>query len=224
MSTTSSDNESNEPATTPNETPSLPTRSIVTIAIVAVVLLGVLGVGVALTRGGSSSADIAGETTTTSAAVSSSTTAAGTSGSTVTTSVPCAQGAWPKAFTGKPDGLTQASAAAFFIWSDGTGFHIRGVDPLGTTPFSGTITVGNALTDSAVLKKTSEDVTTSVANNTISFSFDASSLAAGFDFSLCQSMQASITVNNANQQWPAQRILIGTSGRAVANPVLLNRS
>jgi len=221
MNTPPDNNEPNQSAGSPSETPSLPTRSIVTIAIVAVVLLGVLGVGVALTRGGSSSADISDVTTTT---ASSSTTAAGTSGSTVTTSVPCVQGAWPKAFTGKPDGLTQASAAAFFIWSDATGFHIRGVDPLGTTPFSGTITVGNALTESAVLKATSEDVTTSVSNNTISFSFDASSLATGFDFSLCQSAQASITVNSANQQWPAQRILIGTSGRAVANPVLLNRS
>jgi len=224
MNTTPENNDSNQSANSPSETPSLPTRSIVTIAIVAVVLLGVLGVGVALTRGGSSSADIAGETTTTSGAGSSSTTTAGTSGSTVTTSVPCAQGAWPKAFAGKPDGLTQPSAAAFFIWSDSSGFHIRGIDPLGTTPFSGTITAGNALTEAAVVKTTSEDVTTSVSNNTISFSFDASSLAAGFDFSLCQSMQASITVNSANEQWPAQRILIGTNGRAVANPVLLSRS
>lgn len=219
MNTTSSENESPEPTQAPKETPSLPTRSIVTIAIVAVVLLGVLGVGVALTRGGSSSADTAG-TTTTSAAASSTTTKQGTPG---TTAVPCAQGTWPKAFTGKPDGLTQASAAAFFIWSDGSGFHIRGIDPLATTPFSGTITVGNALTASAVISKTSDAVTTEIANNTISFSFEATGLAAGFDFSLCQSMQASITVNSGNQQWPAQRILIGSNGRAVANPVLLNR-
>jgi len=220
MNTTSSDNESTEPTSAPLGTPSLPTRSIVTIAIVAVVLLGVLGVGVALTRGGSSSADTAGETTTTTAADSPTTTK---SGAPATTAVPCAQGTWPKAFSGKPDGLTQASAAGFYIWSDGSGFHIRGIDPLATTPFSGTITVGNALTESAVLNKTSDAVTTSVANNTITFSFEASGLAAGFDFSLCQSMQASITVNSGNQQWPAQRILIGSNGRAVANPVLLNR-
>ena len=219
MTTTSSDNESKDPASAPNETPSLPTRSIVTIAIVAVVLLGVLGVGVALTRGGSSSADIAGTTTTTAAASTSTT----KQGSTGTTAVPCAQGTWPKAFSDKPEGLTQASAAGFFIWNDGSGFHIRGVDPLATTPFSGTITVGNALTESAVLSRTSDAVTTEISNNTISFSFEASSLAAGFDFSLCQSMQASITVNSGNQQWPAQRILIGSNGRAVANPVLLNR-
>lgn len=220
MNTTSSDNESTQPTPAPSETPSLPTRSIVTIAIVAVVLLGVLGVGVALTRGGSSSADIAGEPTTTTAA-SPSTTNAGSPG---TTSVPCAQGTWPKAFSGKPDGLSQASAAGFYIWSDGSGFHIRGIDPLATTPFSGTITVGNTLTEAAVLSKTSDAVTATVANNTISFSFEASGLAAGFDFSLCQSLQASITVNSGEEQWPAQRILIGSNGRAVSNPVLLNRS
>lgn len=221
MNTTSSDNESTQPTSAPGETPSLPTRSIVTIAIVAVVLLGVLGVGVALTRGGSSSADVAGETSTTTAAASPTTTQQGTP---ATTAVPCAQGTWPKAFTGKPDGLAQASAAGFYIWSDGTGFHIRGIDPLATTPFSGTITVGNTLTESAVLSKTSDAVTATVANNTISFSFEASALATGFDFSLCQSMQASITVNSGEEQWPAQRILIGSSGRAVSNPILLNRS
>ena len=220
MNTPSSDNESTEPVPAPLGTPSLPTRSIVTIAIVAVVLLGVLGVGVALTRGGSSSADTAGESTTTTAAASSTT----TPGSTGTTAVPCAQGTWPKAFSGKPDGLTQASAAGFYIWSDSSGFHIRGIDPLATTPFSGTITVGNTLTEAAVLSKTSDAVTATVANNTISFSFEASGLAAGFDFSLCQSLQASITVNSGEEQWPAQRILIGSNGRAVSNPVLLNRS
>lgn len=220
MNTTPTDNESNDPTSAPRETTSLPTRSIVTIAIVAVVLLGVLGVGVALTRGGSSSADTAGETTTTTAASPSTT----KQGSTGTTAVPCAQGTWPKAFAGKPDGLTQASAAAFFIWSDNSGFHIRGIDPLATTPFSGTITVGNTLTDAAIVNKTSDAVTATVANNVISFSFEASGLAAGFDFSLCQAMQASIAVNSGTQQWPAQRILIGSNGRAVANPVLLNRS
>ena len=221
MNTPPDNNEPNQSAGSPSETPSLPTRSIVTIAIVAVVLLGVLGVGVALTRGGSSSADIAGETTTTVADGSPGTTKEGTPG---TTAVRCASGSWPKAFSGKPVGLSQASAAAFFIWSDATGFHIRGIDPLATTPFSGSITVGNVLTESAILGKTSDAVTATVENNTINFSFDASAVAAGFDFSLCQSLQASITVNSGAQQWSAQRILIGTNGRALANPVLLSRS
>jgi len=119
--------------------------------------------------------------------------------------------------------MAQASAAAFFIWSDGTGFHLRGIDPLATTPFSGTITIGTALPASTVLKKTSDAVSTEIAGNTLTFSFDASAAAAGFDFSLCTALQASITVNSGTEQWPAQRILVGANGRAVSNPVLINR-
>jgi hypothetical protein len=181
-----------------------PRRTQLLIAAGAVVVVVLVVVGVLVGRSGDSG---------------------GSASSTTTTPSSACGGDWPSAVKGKPTEMAKATREGFYAWSDVNGFHVRASDPNGTTPVSGKITSATGFVkDSVKVQPEGAAVKTEVAGNSLTFSFDASKDPIGFDFSMCGSVQAAITVNNKTELWPIDRFFTGSTSRAVSNPLVLARN
>lgn len=196
---------SSEPAQTDESVPVTPTRTKVLIVVGVVVVLLVVAVGVVIARRGGS--DTAKPTTSTTVASA------------------CGEGDWPLAVKGKPTAMANVTDPSFFAWTDTNGFHVRAVDPNGTTPFSGKVTASAGIIKSSVKVQPADTTAKAeVSGNTLSFSIDATKAPSGVDFSICGSTQASITVLSGDALVPIERFYVGSKGRAVFNPLIINRS
>jgi hypothetical protein len=200
------DTPENEPAEQSSGSASgtTPRRTQMIIAVGIVLVLVIVAVGVILARSSGTSDNAQGSSTTKAAA--------------------CGGGDWPAAIKGKPSAMAKATSAGFYAWSDATGFHLRGSDPNGTTPFAGKVTASAGIINGSVkVQPAGAAVKTEVTGNTLTFSFDATKTVSGLDFSICGSTQASVSVTSNSALWPIDHFYTGTKGRAVSNPLILAR-
>jgi hypothetical protein len=120
--------------------------------------------------------------------------------------------------------MKASTEAGFYVWWDGFGFHLRGVDPGAVAVFKGQIAVDTVLPKSAAkaVPATSE-VTIEVTGNEINFSFKAGAAPSGLDLPICKPSLLSISVNNGTAALPVDHLHIGVSRFAVSNPMVLAR-
>lgn len=131
---------------------------------------------------------------------------------------------WPTAFQGAPNGMKTATEAGFYVWWDGFGFHLRGVDPAAAAVFKGQIVADTELPRTAAKVAPADSaVTIEAAANVMSFSFKAGTVPTGLDVAICKPSQLAISVGNGTNPLPVGRIRTGTNRFAVSNPMVLTR-
>lgn len=147
----------------------------------------------------------------------------GTTNTTVAAAGACGE-PWPAAYKGAPTGIKTSPEARFYVWFDGFGFHMRGIDPAAAAVFKGQIVVDTELPKAAVkVAPANAAVTTEVAGNAMSYSFKAGDAPSGFDLAICTPSQLSISVSNGTTPLPVGRIRIGVNRFAVSNPLVISR-
>ena len=192
-----------EESTAPAHAAEKSSRAWIYAVTAVVVVLAILG-GVLAFRGGSSDATDATTTTVNGTAVT--------------------PDRWPITFKGLPAGLKSPTEAGFFVWYDGFGFHVRGINPTGTTAFNGKIFSNFPIPKGAGKAFPADSGTTfEIAGNSLSFSFEAKNVAVGFDFNLGASTQLSLSVNDGKVAFPIGSIHTGAKASAVGNPVVFAR-
>jgi hypothetical protein len=121
--------------------------------------------------------------------------------------------------------MKTSTEAGFYVWWDGFGFHLRGIDPAATAVFKGQIVADTELPKSlAKAAPATGAVTIEAAANVMTFSFKAGTTPAGLDIAICKSTQLAISVSNGPNLLPIGRIRIGTNRFAVSNPLVITRS
>lgn len=195
-------------AAAPSAARSIGSPTVVLSSVLALLLIVVIAVALLLGRDASSPAPSTEE---------------GAAGSTAAAGGVCGT-PWPAAYQGAPNGMKTAPDAGFYVWWDGFGFHLRGVDPAGTAVFKGQIIADTELPKaSAKVAPANADVTIDAVANVMSFSFKAGAAPSGLDIAICKPSQLSISVGNGTNPLPVGRIRTGVNRFAVSNPMVLTR-
>jgi hypothetical protein len=135
----------------------------------------------------------------------------------------CANGHWPSLTVGEPTALTSGSSG-YFVWNDLAGWHVRFVDT-GADPQRSRGTVTGAARMQAV-KKVPDDTegTVELVANTLTFDLAGGSDPAGFDLGVgCASESVRFDLQGTILPWPVEDIYVGREGRAVSNPLFVER-
>jgi hypothetical protein len=132
---------------------------------------------------------------------------------------------WPAAYQGAPNGMKTSTEVGFYVWWDGFGFHLRGVDPAAAAVFKGQIVADTELPKTvAKAAQASSAVTTEAVGNVMTFSFKAGTTPSGLDLAICKPSQLAISVSNGPTALPVGRLHIGVNRFAVSNPLVITRS
>lgn len=131
---------------------------------------------------------------------------------------------WPAAYQGAPNGMKTATEAGFYVWWDGFGFHLRGIDPAAAAVFKGQIVADTELPRTAAkVAPADSGVTIEAAGNVMTFSFKAAATPSGLDVAICKPSQLAISVSNGANLMSVGRIRTGVNRFAVTNPMVLTR-
>lgn len=191
----------------PSAARSLGSPTLLLSSILALLLIVVVGAALLLGR------DASAPSSTEEGAAGSATAAGGVCGT-----------PWPAAYQGAPNGMKTAPDAGFYVWWDGFGFHLRGVDPAAEAVFKGQIIADTELPKaSAKVAPAGAAVTIDAAANVMSYSFKAGAAPSGLDIAICKPSQLSISVGNGTNLLPIGRIRTGVNRFAVSNPMVLTR-
>jgi hypothetical protein len=135
----------------------------------------------------------------------------------------CQNGAWPGLYVGQPTALA-ANGQGYYVWNDYSGWHVRfiGTDEGGRV--AGTVT-GSARLRSATPVPADVDGAVTVDANVATFDLAAGPSAVGFDLDAsCASTTVRFELRGPGGLWPVESIFVGRDGRAVSNPLLVERA
>ena len=134
----------------------------------------------------------------------------------------CENGRWPGLTQGEPLALA-AGASGFFVWNDLAGWHLRYVDS-GPNPTEVRGTVTGSARMQAVQLVPGTDGTAELTANIVTFELTGGTDPVGFDLGVgCASTTVRFELHGAIAPWPVQDIYVGREGRAVSNPLLIER-
>jgi hypothetical protein len=191
-------------------------RSKTPFLIAGVLLLVLAAAIVALVlRDDDSSAPVAAGATTTTAAATETTEAPPARG--------CPGGNWPGLTIGEPTALA-AGQTGYYVWNDFTGWHVRFIDTGGDPQrFNGTVTGSDRMQAVTKVPADSEG-TVELKANQVTFDLAGDATARGFDVAVgCPSNSLRFDLQGSGLPWPVDGISLGREGRAVANPLTIQR-
>ena len=136
----------------------------------------------------------------------------------------CDEGHWPATVDGRPWMFHQGGPAGYYIWHAADGWHLRTTTPEPERHvFTGTITsTDNIKVVHEWHDEAGDYVTTK--GNVILFRFDTHNHVDGVDFIVGCTQSVTFDLRGEGQQWPADRIALGFTGRAASDPFTVSRT
>lgn len=145
---------------------------------------------------------------------------------TTTTSVAgaCQNGGWPRLAQGEPKILAGAAVpSGYFLWNDFLGWHVRVVDVGPEQVFRGAVVASGATVSAKAVPDPSIGAIT-VSGNRLDFEIAGGPEPRGFDIAVgCASGLVRFELNGNEGPWPIDGVFLGGSGRAYANPLVIER-
>ncbi len=136
----------------------------------------------------------------------------------------CAGGSWPSLYQGEPRTLAKPTNPGVFLWNDAKGWHVRAVDPAGSTSFTIQITTSAPIASYSVKTTPAALPKASVAGNHASITFTGGADPRGFDFALCESSEFRFNVSTKTGTWSPDHTWLGLNGTAIGNQIVIDRS